>query len=182
MTAYLISSLRTEGGMQDSCWAVGIPRSCCLVPMSLQLLGKGLAHWHLCPPCQISRGCPRTVCPDAEPVSMHRRQRVDGQSPGSCRGSDASRGGPAYLEGVHGSLGLFLLVWGSAGSMVVRREVEGARVSCAPDLMQCYDIFWRFPGFNVKYFWGLYFAPARSCRAAPCVDEILSTGMLQRLG
>lgn len=182
MTAYLIRSLGPEGGMQDSCWAVEILRSRCLIPMSPWLLSEGLAHWHLCPSCQISRGCPRTVCPDAEPVSMHRWQRVDGRSPGNRRSSVCPAWGSRMLGRGTWKLGLVFAGFGECRQHGGEAGGRRGSVSCAPDLRQVYDIFWHFPGFYFKYFWGLYFAPACSPTAAPCVDEILSARMLQRLG
>lgn len=94
----------------------------------------------------------------------------------------ALHGGPAGLEGVRANLGLFSLASGSMGGTVVRQETARGQVSCPPDLQQCWDVFWHFPDLNFKYFWGLYFAPACFPMAAPSVDEILFTRMLQRLG
>lgn len=86
------------------------------------------------------------------------------------------------MEGVRATLGLVFLASGSKGSMVARQEAERGQVSRSPDLEQSCDIFWQFPDLNIKYFWVLYFTPVCSRTAAPSVDEILSTRMLQRLG
>lgn len=117
MTAYLISSPGLEGGVRDPCRAVEILRSRCLVPIAAR---SGAGTSALLTPSPNFPWVPRGPSTPMQRLHLCTEGNIWTTSPQAAAAAlSALHGGPACLEGVRATLGLFFLASGSTSSTVV---------------------------------------------------------------